>query len=40
LIALAVAGLLGAVAIGVTGTIVVSPLLAPLVVAGALLVRA
>ncbi len=40
LIALAVAGLAGAVAIGVIGIIVVSPLLAPLVLAGGLLVPA
>jgi hypothetical protein len=40
LIALAVAGLAGAVAIGVVGIVIVSPLLAPLVVAGALLVPA
>jgi hypothetical protein len=40
LIALAVAGLAGAVAIGVAGIVIVSPLLAPLVVAGALLVPA
>jgi hypothetical protein len=40
LIALAVASLLGAVAIGVAGVIVVSPLLAPLVLAGGLLVPA
>ena len=40
LIGLAVAGLLGAVAIGVAGIIVVSPLLAPLVLAGAFLVPA
>ncbi len=40
LIALATAGLLGAVAIGVTGIIVVSRLLAPLVVAGVFLVLA
>ncbi|HEX8959402.1 MAG TPA: hypothetical protein VF770_06230 [Solirubrobacterales bacterium] len=40
LIALAVAGLTGAVAIGVAGIVVVSPLLAPLVVAGAFLVLA
>jgi hypothetical protein len=40
LIALAVAGLVGAVAIGVLGIIVVSPLLTPLVVAGGLLVPA
>jgi len=38
LIALAVAGLVGALAIGVAGIVVVSPLLAPLVVAGGLLV--
>lgn len=40
LIALAVVGLVGAVAIGVLGIVVVSPLLAPLVLAGALLVPA
>jgi hypothetical protein len=40
LIALAVAGLAGAVGIGVAGCIVISPLLIPLVVAGALLVPA
>jgi len=40
LIALAVTGLVGAVAIGVAGVIVVSPLIAPLVLAGALLVPA
>ncbi|HET7199006.1 MAG TPA: hypothetical protein VFI86_10085 [Burkholderiales bacterium] len=40
LIALAVAGLAGAVAIGVAGIFVVSPLLAPLVVAGAFFVLA
>lgn len=40
LIALAVAGLVGAVAIGIIGIVVVSPLLAPLVVVGALLVPA
>ena len=40
LIALAAASLAGALAIGVAGTIVVSPLLAPLVVAGGLLVPA
>jgi hypothetical protein len=40
LIALAVVGLAGAVTIGVLGVIVVSPLLAPLVVAGGLLVPA
>lgn len=40
LIALAIAGLIGAVGIGVAGVIVVSPLLAPLVVAGGLLVPA
>jgi len=40
LIALAAAGLLGAVAIGVAGVIVVSPLIAPLVLAGGLLVPA
>jgi hypothetical protein len=38
LIALSVVGLVGAVAIGVVGTFVVSPLLVPLVLAGALLV--
>lgn len=38
LISLAVAGLAGAVAIGVIGIVVISPLLAPLVVAGAVLV--
>jgi hypothetical protein len=38
LIALAVAGLVGALAIGVAGIVVVSPLLAPLVVAGGVLV--
>lgn len=38
LLTLAVAGLVGAVAIGVIGVIVVSPLLLPLVVAGAFLV--
>jgi hypothetical protein len=38
LIALAVAGLAGAVTIGVAGMVVVSPLLAPLVAAGALIV--
>jgi hypothetical protein len=40
LIALAVGGLAGALAIGVVGAIEVSPLLVPLVVAGALLVPA
>lgn len=40
LIALAVAGLVGAVGIGVAGAVVVSPLLIPLVVAGGLLVPA
>ena len=40
LIALAVVGLAGAVAIGVAGTILVSPLLVPLIVLGALLVLA
>jgi hypothetical protein len=40
LIALAVAGLIGAVAIGIVGLFVVSPWLAPLVLAGALLVPA
>src|SRR6188472_3579530 len=40
LIALALLGLVGAVAIGVLGIVFVSPLLAPLVVAGALLVPA
>jgi hypothetical protein len=40
LIMLAVVGLVGAVAIGVTGIVVVSPLLAPLVLAGAVLVPA
>jgi hypothetical protein len=40
LISLAVVGLAGAVGIGVAGTIVVSPLLAPLVVLGVLLVLA
>ncbi len=40
LIALAIAGLIGAVGIGVAGVIIVSPLLAPLVVAGGLLVPA
>ncbi|MGH2844337.1 MAG: hypothetical protein ACRDKL_12260 [Solirubrobacteraceae bacterium] len=40
LIALAVAGLAGAVAIGVAGIVVVSPLLAPLVAAGVFLVLA
>lgn len=40
LIGLAAAGLIGAVGIGVAGTVVVSPLLAPLVLAGGLLVPA
>ncbi len=40
LIALAAGGLLGALAIGIVGAIEVSPLLVPLVVAGALLVPA
>jgi uncharacterized protein YunC (DUF1805 family) len=40
LIALAAAGLLGAVAVGIVGVITVSPLLAPLVVVGALTVPA
>jgi hypothetical protein len=40
LIALAIAGLAGALAIGVVGAIVVSPLLVPLVVVGGLLVPA
>src|SRR6185437_580088 len=40
LIALAAAGLIGAVAIGIAGVIVVSPLIAPLVLAGGLLVPA
>jgi hypothetical protein len=40
LIALAVGGLIGAVAIGVAGAFVVSPLLIPLVLAGGLLVPA
>src|SRR5579884_1529373 len=40
LIGLAVGGLIGAVAIGVAGVIVVSPLIAPLVLAGAILVPA
>jgi len=40
LIALAMLGLIGAVAIGVAGTIIVSPLIAPLVAVGALLVLA
>jgi hypothetical protein len=40
LIALAVVGLAGATAIGVAGVVVVSPLLAPLVLAGAFLVPA
>lgn len=38
LIALAAAGLIGATAIGIAGTIVVSPLIAPLVLVGAILV--
>src|SRR5438270_10623450 len=38
LIALAVGSLVGAVAIGVAGIVIVSPLLAPLVLAGGLLV--
>jgi hypothetical protein len=37
---LAAAGLIGATAIGIAGTIVVSPLIAPLVLAGAILVPA
>jgi hypothetical protein len=37
---LAAAGLIGAIAIGIAGTIVVSPLIAPLVLAGAILVPA
>jgi hypothetical protein len=40
LIALAVVGLAGALAIGVVGIVIVSPLLAPLVLAGGLLVPA
>lgn len=40
LIALALVGLVGAVAIGVSGIVVVSALLAPLVIAGALIVPA
>ncbi len=40
LIVLAVAGLVGAVAIGVAGIVIVSPLLAPLVLVGAVLVPA
>ena len=40
LIALAAVSLAGAVAIGVAGMVIVSPLLAPLIVAGALLVLA
>ncbi len=40
LISLAVAGLIGAVAIGIAGVAIVSPLLAPLVLAGGLLVPA
>ena len=40
LVALAVAGLAGAVAIGVAGIVIVSPLLVPLVAAGAFLVVA
>src|SRR5579859_2745565 len=40
LTALAAAGLIGAVAIGIAGVIVVSPLIAPLVLAGGLLVPA
>ena len=40
LIALAAGGMLGALAIGIAGAIVVSPLLVPLVVVGALLVPA
>jgi hypothetical protein len=40
LLALAIVSLLGAVAIGVAGTIVVSPLLVPLVVAGAVFLPA
>ncbi len=40
LIALAAAGLIGAIAIGVAGAIVVSPLLIPLVIAGGILVPA
>src|SRR5690242_214859 len=37
---LAAAGLIGAITIGIAGTIVVSPLIAPLVLAGAILVPA
>jgi hypothetical protein len=40
LIALAAVGLIGAVAIGIAGTLIVSPLLVPVVVVGALLVPA
>jgi hypothetical protein len=40
LIALAVAGMIGAVGIGLVGIVIVSPLLAPLVLAGAFLVPA
>jgi hypothetical protein len=40
LIGLAVAGLIGAVGIGIAGVVIVSPLLAPLVLAGGLLVPA
>src|ERR1700727_856776 len=40
LIGLAITGLVGSIAIGVAGVIVVSPLLAPLVLAGGLLVPA
>jgi hypothetical protein len=40
LIALAAASLVGAIAIGIAGAIVVSPLIAPLVLAGAILVPA
>jgi hypothetical protein len=40
LIVLATASLLGATAIGIAGTIIVSPLIAPLVLAGAILVPA
>jgi hypothetical protein len=40
LIALAVAGLIGAIGIGAVGILIVSPLLAPLVLAGAFLVPA
>ncbi|HET6864867.1 MAG TPA: hypothetical protein VFH80_03050 [Solirubrobacteraceae bacterium] len=40
LIALAAGGLIGAVAIGIAGVVVVSPLIAPLVLAGGLLVPA